>query len=622
MTHHTTSRTARRALVRPSTRNMGVVLLAVVITLLAFFGPRASSAIFTSNSTAGAQVAAAADWTPPTVSLVAPDAWIKDVVTMQITAADTEGPVDRVVLEGRSGDGAWITICTDSSAPFSCTQDTRTLADGEYAMRARAIDRAGLETTSAVVRTTVANKVTAVVTAPGTQLRGTVTLGGSVANIGTLAHTVRLQHAAPGSSTWTTICADLATPYTCSWDTTSVPSGERNLRAVVVGTDGRTVTVSAVVTVTVDNVAPSITLADPGSPLSGTRTFSTTTADAHSGVKRVVVQSARTGTSVWTDLCTVGASPWTCQVATGTLADGSYSFRAVATDGAGNVATSSVVAARIVENTAPSVTLNPLPATLSSTVQVGATASSTMGVTSVKVQYQRSGATTWTDLCTDTSAPYACGWDTMPLVNGTYALRAVMVDALGRTTTSEALTRLVDNRPFGGLDVQTYNGAGNTAGRLDNGDGVVFTFSHQVDPSTILAGWNGTSRTVTARFNDSAPTIFVGTKDDTLEVLTASGAPINLGRLVVGDYIRASRTADFESSMTAATVTAPDGTLRTTVTLTLGTPQVNGWLATHSANTADPEHMIWTPSGLVKDILGRSSTTTPVTETGPLDREF
>ena len=90
----------------------------------------------------------------------------------------------------------------------------------------------------------------------------------------------------------------------------------------------------------------------------------------------------------------------------------------------------------------------------------------------------------------------------------------------------------------------------------------------------------------------------------------------------MGDYIRASRTADFESSMTAATVTAPDGTLRTTVTLTLGTPQVNGWLATHSANTADPEHMVWTPSGLVKDILGRSSTTTPVTETGPLDREF
>ncbi|WP_110240832.1 Ig-like domain-containing protein [Nocardioides gilvus] len=620
MTHPTTSTT--RIAGRFSVRHLAVVLLAVAIALVALLGPTPSSAIFTSGSSAGGQVAAAPDWTPPTVSVTAPGAWVKGLVTVEIAASDSEGPVDRVVLEGRAGAATWATVCTDTSSPFSCALDTRGLADGEYELRARATDRAGLESTSAIVRTTVANQTTVVVTAPGTQLRGTVTLTGSVANIGTLAHTVRLQHASPGSSTWTTICTDLRSPYTCSWDTGGVPAGGRDLRAVVVGSDGRTVTTSAVVTVTVDNVAPSIALADPGSPLSGTRTFSTTASDAHTGVKRVVVQSAPNGSSVWSDLCTVSASPWNCQVATGALADGNHSFRAVATDGAGNTATSTVVANRLVENTAPAVTLTALPATLTGTVQVGATASSVPGVTSVKVQYQRSGTTAWTDICTDTAAPYACGWNTMSLANGTYALHAVMVDALGRTTTSALLTRQIENRPFTGVDVQTFNGAGNTSGRPDNGDGVLFTFSHEVDPATVMPGWDGTSRTVTARFNDSAPTIFIGTKEDTLEVLTANGSTVNLGKVIVGDYIRASRTTEFDSTLTASTVTAPDGTVRTVVTLTLGAPQFGGLTGLHSANNADPGHMIWTPSALVKDVYGRFCSPAPVTETGPLDREF
>lgn len=514
---------------RSTAGRLGVVVITVAVALATFFGPTSSSAIFTSTSGATGSVTAASDWTPPTVSVTPLAAWVKDVVTVEIAAADTEGPVDRVVLERRSpGQDSWVRVCTDTSAPFSCAWDTRAQADGEYALRAHATDRAGLETTSAVIRTTVANQVTTVLTAPGTQLRGTVTLTGSTANIGALPHTVRLQHAALGTSTWTTICADLRTPYTCSWDTTTVSSGERNLRAVVVGNDGRTLATSAVVTVTVDNVAPSITLADPGSPLSGTPTFTTTASDAHTGVKRVAVQSAPAGTSAWTDLCSATAAPWNCQVATGSLSDGTYSFRAVATDGAGNTATSAVI------------------------------------------------------------------------------------------------SRPVVNRPFTVVDVQTVNGARGDVGRPDNGDSVLFTFSHQIDPATVMDGWDGRSRSVIARLNDSAPTIWVGSKEDTLEVLGANGQAINLGRVnLMGDYIRASRTADFDATLTAATVTAPDGTLHTVVTLTLGSLQWGSLTAVHTPPfTADPANMVWTPSALVKDIYGRFSPSAPVTETGPQDREF
>lgn len=508
---------------------MGVIVLAVVLALAVLSSPTPSSAIFTSSSSASGQIAAAADWTPPTVSVTSPGAWVKGVVTVEVAAADTEGPVDRVVLERQvAGSSSWVTVCTDTTAPFSCAWDTRGLASGQYALRARATDRAGLETTSAVV------------------------------------------------------------------------------------------------TVTVDNVAPSVTLADPGSPLSGTRTFSTTATDAHTGVKRVVVQASAAGSSTWTDLCSTTAAPWTCQVATGTLSDGVYAFRAVATDGAGHTATSAVVTNRLIENTGPAVALTTAPATLRGTVQVGATATSLPGVVSVTFQHQRNGTSTWTDICTDTSAPYACAWDTMGLANGNYSLRAVMVDTLGRTTISSVVTnRVVDNRPFTGVDVQTFNGPRSTSGRPDSGDTVVFTLSHQIDPATVMPGWDGSSRSVTVRLRDDAPTIFVGSKEDTLEVLAADGSPTNFGKVnLMGDYIRAIRTADFDSTMVATTVTAPDGTVRTVVTVTMGTLQFGGLTAIQNTNHADPGNMVWTPSALLKDIHGRPISSAPVTETGPLDREF
>jgi hypothetical protein len=82
-------------------------------------------------------------------------------------------------------------------------------------------------------------------------------------------------------------------------------------------------------------------------------TLSATAADGGSGLASVRIQRATTGSGVWTDVCTGTSSPTNCTWSTTALADGGYDLRAIATDAAGNTTTSTTVANRVVDNTAP-----------------------------------------------------------------------------------------------------------------------------------------------------------------------------------------------------------------------------------------------------------------------------
>src|SRR5689334_16292071 len=57
------------------------------------------------------------------------------------------------------------------------------------------------------------------------------------------------------------------------------------------------------------------------------------------------------------------------------------------------------------------------------------------GIAGVVVQYLAPGSSTWTSLCTATSSPYACTWNTKAGADGTYSLRAIATDNAGYTTT-------------------------------------------------------------------------------------------------------------------------------------------------------------------------------------------
>ncbi|KRE42970.1 Ig-like domain-containing protein [Knoellia sp. Soil729] len=603
-------------------RSLQLLLLAGLAGLMTVAFPGFSSATFTASTQSTATVRAAVDWTPPTVSVVSPGSAVKGTTTITVNATDAETGIASVTLEQLApGAADWVTVCTDTIAPYTCAwstgANTAAVADGQYSLRARATDKAGYETISDSVRTTVANNVLVVLASPGDAVRGTVPLVTSVYNAPT-PNTVTIQYALTGTTSWTNICRNISSPYTCSWNTAGMAAGDYDLRSSLSYGTSLSAVSAVVDAVTVDNTAPSATMVDPGTPVSGTRTFTATATDADSGVAGVVIQSQRSGTSTWQGLCSIGVDPWTCRVDTTTLLDGTYSFRAVATDVAGNVTTSATVANRVVDNTVSSISLD-VPSTLNGTVTVGAAASSTAGVASVRIQVAPVGTSTWTDLCTDTTSPYACAWDTTTVIDGLYDLRGILLDAKGQSTTSVVVSsQLVDNAPLRGADVQSANG-GATAGRPDTGDTVTFTYSEQVDLTTITSGWNGASKSVTVRFRDGA-SVGKSSTDDTLDVQLGNAA-VNLGSVNLrGDYVKAGKSASFNATMTAGTVTTSTGITRTTVTLRLGAVVGNGSSALKSSTATGS--LIWTPSSAVTGPQGRPCSTTPVSETGTADQDF
>jgi hypothetical protein len=593
-----------------------LVTIALAVAALVVGMPLASSAAFFASSTATATVRAAADWTPPTVSLDDPGSPVKGTVTLTATAADAETGVASVTLQYRAPNGtSWVTLCTDTTAPYSCSWNTVGLADGSYSLRALAVDNAGYSTTSATRTTTVANNILVILDEPADIVRGTVPLSVTLYNAGSVSYTVRFEWAPAGTTGWKTICTDNTAPYTCNWVTTSFANQDYDLRAVAVS--GSVTHVSEVVTdVLVDNLAPTVSMVDPGSPLRGTVTLMSNASDAHSGVAQVQIQYAVTGTTTWRDACTIDAEPFSCRFDSTRLVDGSYSFRAVATDFAGNTTTSATVSNRLVDNTVSSVSLNDPGTFLRGTVSVSAEANSTAGVTAVRFQRAVAGSNSWTDLCTDATAPYGCAWDTTTVADGLYDLRAIMTDGAGGTTTSAVLAnRRVDNTPFRGVDVQTANG-GSTPGKLEVGDQVQLTFSKEAAPTSISAGWDGSPVAVTLRIRDG--NLFnLGNKADMLDVLR-NGAPVNLGMVNLReDYIKSGKTSQFNATMVLTTTTV-DGVAASRVTITT----TSGVLLTGLRTVSTPMAMTWTPSAAVRDLSGAVLSEATVTELGALDREF
>lgn len=589
-----------------------VLLLAAVVV----GAPTFSSASFTARTTnPGSSVSAAADWTPPTVAMTDPGSPVSGTIAVSATASDGESPVTSVVIQQQSpGAASWTTICSDAVAPFSCSWATASVVDGGYDLRAVATDGAGYSTTSAPVRTIVANSVLVTLAPPAEAVRGTVPLSATVTNGGTSTYSVRIEYAPAGTTTWKPICSALAAPYACSWVTTGFTNDYYDLRAVA--TSGTTTVISATdLDVLVDNLAPVATMTDPGAVLSGFVTLAATATDAHSGVAQVVIQSAPTGSSTWTTRCTVSAAPYSCRIDTATMPDGGYSFRAVVTDAAGNVATSAVVANRTVDNTVSSVSVVDPGAYLQGTVTISANAASTAGIGSVTIQRSPTGAGVWTDLCIDAQAPFACSWSTTAVADGAYDLRAVLIDGAGRQTVSAVVAaRQVDNTPLRGYDVQAVNG-GATAGRLEASDSITLTYNDAVALSTISGAWTGSPLAVTVRVQDGN-LLGLGNTGDTLDVLRGT-TPVNLGSVALkNDFVKSSRTASIPATMSASTATV-NGRTVTVVTLQLGT--VNGSSLRTTSLTGT---LVWSPSSTVTTAAGVRSSSAPTAELGALDRDF
>ena len=102
--------------------------------------------------------------------------------------------------------------------------------------------------------------------------------------------------------------------------------------------------------VSVDNLSPTPTLADPGSNLSGTISL---TASSDPDTTQVDFERRQAGGGSWVTIASDATTPWGTSLDTTALADGLYDFRAIATDGTGHTGTSPIRANVRIDNTAP-----------------------------------------------------------------------------------------------------------------------------------------------------------------------------------------------------------------------------------------------------------------------------
>ncbi len=258
-----------------------------------------------------------------------PGANLRQTVVLTSSASDTGGStVASVAFQRRpAGGGPWTTIGADTTAPYSFSFDTTTVADGLYDLRSVATDKAGNDEISPVV---VANRridntaPSATMLSPGNPVSGAVALTSTTNDAGSGIASVSYELAPNGGS---------FNSQPASWDTTLNADGLYDLRVIATDVAGNSTT-SALVTTRVDNTAPALTFSSPANnaAVSGTVNLVASASDA-SPASPPVSFAYKLHSDPPSSYASTGASWNTTTLPAG---DGLYDLRAQATDAAGN----------------------------------------------------------------------------------------------------------------------------------------------------------------------------------------------------------------------------------------------------------------------------------------------
>lgn len=139
------------------------------------------------------------------------------------------------------------------------------------------------------------------------------------------------------------------------------------------------------------------------------------------------------------------ASPYSFAWDTSALPNGTHTLHAVATDAAGNSASTAPISVTVSnappDTTPPTVSIAApaAGATVSGTISVSASASDKVGVT--KVEFYVDGAL----YATDTTAPYSFAWNTTQSGDGSHTLQAVAADAAGNVASAARTVTVANN---------------------------------------------------------------------------------------------------------------------------------------------------------------------------------
>ncbi len=291
-------------------------------------------------------------------------------VTASPTAGSTIDPSGIVMQYAPAGTGNWTTIypAFSGSGPYTAEFGYGNFPffpplEGLYDLRAQVTDSSlavgySQPVTNVVVDDDYSTTYVAM-HSPGSAVRGTVDL--LAAPEATPASTpvpdtVSFQISPDGQDNWTTVGApagqlldangrpvlDAANEpeYDESLDTTAYPDGLYDLRVTAQDAAGDTF-VGNLITIQIVNTPPTVTLSPPAAPLTGVVALSATATSA-AGIASVRFQYEQSGTGDWTTIGVAGEAPYTTKFDTRAVQASSYDLRAIATDVAGNTATSTV----------------------------------------------------------------------------------------------------------------------------------------------------------------------------------------------------------------------------------------------------------------------------------------
>jgi hypothetical protein len=550
------------------------------------------------------------DNTNPTVTMGSVPAWVDASIALTSTPADGGGIASVQYQYKLSTSGTWLNACSSATTPYSCTFNTAALTNGSaYDFRAVATDNAARTGTSGTVQSRMDHVNPAVtMTAPAANLSGSVTLASTPTDANSGVADVQYQYKLSSSGTWLDACSSPApAPWTCAFDISGLADGLYDFRAIATDNVGRTATSAASTGRRIDNTIPATTTLNAvGTPLAGNVNFAGTATDntGGSGIASWKVQYAPAGTTTWTDLCTDSTTPFgSCTGNVDSIADGLYDFRAVGTDAAGNTRASTVQTNRRIDTEGPvAAVTSPANGTrVSGNVSLTAAATDPAGVTSVEFQVFYLGG--WFTFCTDYSASYTCTGNSTGVADGTYQVRVLATDSLNHTSTSAPITLIIDNNGPNATAIDSANGG--TAGRIDNGDTITFTWNEAIDPASIMGGWNGSSQAIQMRGTNNG-------NSDTLDFFTTGGGThLNLteGTLLDTNANYLSGTVNFNATMVMS---------GNSVIVTIGSQIGTGGVNTGVTTLTDLQ---WDSANEVTDVLGNAASGNAVTETGN-DRDF
>lgn len=593
-------------------RSLGRIAFFASMLALTVFAPSAG-AHWSANGTGGGAGFVSTMPAPnqPTTSVAVPDvtvSWTQSVIEgVNLGAVGGGYEVRRYPASGGSAvtpNGACGSVITGAAAALSCVETPTPPGEWTYTITPVLHGWTGVESAASAM-TTVAPQAPTGFTASAApagaiSLAWTASPGATGYNVYRSTVSGSFNYAAPLNG---------ATPVAATTysDTTAV-SGTTYyyvIRALVIGGASQQIesASSAQSSTTSDATNPTgVTITNPGTPLRGTIALSGNATDTISGIGSLRFEYKLSAGSTWSTACTDTTAPYSCNFNTTLATDGLNDFRVVATDVAGNSTTSAAVTNRVIDNTAPVVTMTNPGTHIRATVTLSATSTDTggTGVTAMTIQRSPVGAGVWTNVCTSVTAAVSCNFNTTTVIDGDYDFRATSTDAAGNIGYSTIYTPVrIDNTRPTAADIQTVNAG--VLGRPETGDQIVYTFSELMRAGNILAGFTGASMNVTVQINNFGP-------NDRLRVFNAANTTESaLGEVRLnGNYVAADRTFTNSTMVMSGAV----------LTITLGTP--SGAVLTDAGNA----NLSWRPATTPLDLAGNQMMNTARTETGAGDPNF